>query len=458
MDPAWVGDQLAGTGSRRRLRIVLAIAIIFVTSLGVRLLCWNDVRFEARKVQSGVTSNYKHLAHLLRENGAGSFFDPESTTSDPYLLGHPPGYPIFLAVVFSFFGEADAAIQIVQLFADSVAAVLIFLIAVKLFPFGCAAIAGAMAAISPQFSWNSALLLPDTLAVLPVLLAILLVVHASQPRAMLNMFAAGALIGVSCWLRANTLLFAPFLLLAIPLLFRKGLRISTGLSLLAGTFLVIAPLTIRNAIVFNHFIPVSLGAGQTLIEGIADYDEQKRFALPETDIELIQEEAAKTGNAEYAKSLFSPDGIERDRARLKRGFEVIRANPFWFAGVMAQRAGSMVRLERTPVTSTAPIAEGWLRFPRLAVRLVQKLFITALLLPLVAIGLVVLSRARQWRALCLLLIVPCYYFCVQSALHTEYRYVIAVDCFLFILAAIALYDITLTAKRSWASSRRQPIV
>src|SRR5258707_7063674 len=123
MDLAWSGDQLADKGSRRRLRIVLAIAIIFVTSLGVRLLCWNDVRYEARKVQSGVTSNYKHLAHLLRENGAGSFFDPASTTSDPYLLGHPPGYPIFLAVVFRVFGEADVAIQIVQLFDDSLAAV-----------------------------------------------------------------------------------------------------------------------------------------------------------------------------------------------------------------------------------------------------------------------------------------------------------------------------------------------
>jgi 4-amino-4-deoxy-L-arabinose transferase-like glycosyltransferase len=458
MDLPWSEDQLADKETRRRLLIVVAIAFIFVTSLGVRLLCWNDVRFEARKVQSGVSSNYKHLAHLLRENGAGSFFDPASATSNPGLLGHPPGYPIFLAVVFSFFGESDVAIQIVQLFADSVAAVLIFLIAVRFFPLSCASIAGAMAAISPQFSWNSVLLLPDTLTVLPVLLAILLLVRASEPRTILHMFVAGGLIGVSCWLRANSLLLAPFLLLTIPLLFKKKRRIYAALSLLAGTVLVIAPLTIRNALVFNHFIPVSLGAGQTLIEGIADYDEQNRFGLPETDIELIQEEAARTGNAEYAKSLFSPDGVERDRARLKRGFEVIRAHPFWFAGVMAQRASSMVRLERTPVTSTAPIAEGWLHYPRLAVRLVQKLFITALLLPLVAIGLVVLSRARQWRAICVLLVVPCYYFCVQSVLHTEYRYVIVVDCFLFILAAIALHDIALTAMRSWASARRQPIV
>src|SRR2546430_177497 len=350
--------------------------------MGVRLLCWHDVRFEVWKVQTAVTNNYKHLAHLLRDNGAGSFFDGTSTTSDPDLLGHPPGYPIFLALGYRFFGESDSAIQILQMFVDSLAAVLVFLVAVEFFPLSAAVIAGMMAAISPQFSWNSVLLLPDTLTVFPVLLAILLIVRAHRRRTVLHMFAAGALIGVSCWLRANCLLLAPFLLLAIPLFFKKGLRVPTALALLAGTILVIAPLTIRNALVFHRFIPVSLGAGQTLVEGIADYDTENRFGLPKTDMELIQQEATSNGNPEYAKSLFSPDGFERDRARLKRGFAVIRSHPVWFAGVMARRAGSMVRLERTPLTSTAPVAEGALHYPRLAVRLLQKLFITALLLPL----------------------------------------------------------------------------
>src|SRR5713226_6668690 len=78
-------------------RRLTAIALIFVVALGVRLLCWNDVRSEVWKVQTAVTSNYKHLAHLLRDNGAASFLDRASTSSDPDLLGHPPGYPIFLA-------------------------------------------------------------------------------------------------------------------------------------------------------------------------------------------------------------------------------------------------------------------------------------------------------------------------------------------------------------------------
>jgi 4-amino-4-deoxy-L-arabinose transferase-like glycosyltransferase len=432
-----------------------ALALIFVVALGVRLLCWNDVRLEVWKVQTAVTSNYKHLAHLLRDNGPASFFDRASTSSDPDLLGHPPGYPIFLAVGYSLFGESDTAIQIIQMFADSLAAVVVCLIAAELFPFGVALIAGALAALSPQFSWNSALLLPDTLAVLPLLLAMWLIIRAYKRRALLYLIAAGALIGVSCWLRANSLLFAPFLLLLIPLLFKKGRRIRSALALLAGTVLVIVPLTMRNALVFHRFIPVSLGAGQTLVEGVADYDAEGKFGLPRTDIELIQQEATSKGRPDYANSLFTPDGVERDRARLARGFAVIRSHPFWFAGVMARRASSMIRLERTPLTSTAPITEGPMHYPRFVLRLLQKLFVTAVVLPLVVIGLFILARSRQWRVLAVLLAVPGYYFCVQSALHTEYRYVLAVDCFLFIMAALAIHDIVLVARRKWAAPRRQ---
>jgi len=57
-----------------------------------------------------------------------------------------------------FFGESDSAIQILQMFVDSSAAVLVFLVAVEFFPLGAAVVAGMMAAISPQFSWNSVLL------------------------------------------------------------------------------------------------------------------------------------------------------------------------------------------------------------------------------------------------------------------------------------------------------------
>ncbi|MFN2413804.1 MAG: hypothetical protein ABR603_01545, partial [Pyrinomonadaceae bacterium] len=92
-------------------------------------------------------------------------------------------------------------------------------------------------------------------------------------------------------------------------------------------------------------------------------------------------------------------------------------------------------------------SEGWARAPRLALRALQKLFVTAVFLPLYLAGLFLLVRARRWRALAALLVVPVYYLCAQSPLHTEYRYVLAVHYFLFVVAAVALHHAWLAARR-----------
>ena len=78
------------------------------------------------------------------------------------------------------------------------------------------------------------------------------------------------------------------------------------------------------------------------------------------------------------------------------------------------------------------------RYPRLLVHAVQRLFLTAVALPLALIGLALLIIRRASRALIILSVVPVYFFCVQSIVHTEYRYVLAVDYFLFALAAVSV--------------------
>ena len=117
----------------------------------------------------------------------------------------------------------------------------------------------------------------------------------------------------------------------------------------AGALLLIAPITIKNAIVYKRFVPVSLGAGQTFLEGIADYDKENRFNIPITDLGIMRQEAEWYGKPEYAVHLFIPDGIERDRMRIARGLAVVRSHPFWFAGVVIRRGITSTRLEPVPV-------------------------------------------------------------------------------------------------------------
>ena len=585
-------------------QFLAACLLIFFLALGVRLLTWHDLRLDVWRVQTYVTSDYKYSAYLLARRDFNGFL------YDINRMGHPPGYPVVLAGIFKVWGDSDDAIQLVQVVCDSLAAVVVFMIVFELLPFGVAVIAGLLTVLSPQFSYHSVLLLPDSLAVLPILFAVYLIVRGFKRPQFLTFVLAGALIGVSCWLRANALLLAPFFAICLALLTQRGLRLRFATALLAGALAVIAPVTIKNWVVFGHFIPLSLGAGQTLLEGIADYDTEKQLGIPQTDLGIMRQEAEWHQRPEYALLLFGPDGIKRERMRIARGFAVIRSRPLWFLGVMARRAIASLKLDRvplvakeapvtqrleaadnlTPVWTRAPtqvleekgvvsgntvvesvdegrmlrivgdetkygnqivspliavkpdrdyvfrvplkleegralfkvtgpdpnvtqpqaltasvidITEGvapseqalkrvelpfvsgnhtevrlvlannasgpvrpvarmgtielyelgpsayqWTRIPRLVIRNLQRFFLTAWMLPLTIFGIVILVRAKRRHTVLLLLAVPLYYLLVQSALHTERRYVIAIHYFFAMFAAVFLWMLFGLARRA----------
>lgn len=595
-------DEGQSDASSRR-RFLTLCATIFLIALGVRLLGWHDNRFEATKVEWMVVADYKTAAHQLLAGDFQAFF------GDPYLAGHPPGYSIFLAAIFKVFGDSNTAIQLIQITVDALSTVVVFLIVSELFTKRVAITAGLLVALSPQFAYYALLLLPDSITVLPILVAVYLLIRASKRPHLLTVAAAGAFIGLSCWLRANALLMPLFFSAATLILFERGKRLRYSLALVAGAIVTIAPVTIKNYIAFHHFIPVSLGAGQKLLEGIAEYDDEGRYGIPKSDLGIMRQEAELYQRPDYANVLFGPDGVKRDRLRLARGLAVIRSHPGWYLGVMARRAASFFRLARVPIVSPDPpvthslettdrapmtwsnspaelVAKGvaasdqtkislaedgrfmevsgddskygkqfvsepaavqkytnylfrvpvkleqgrmvvgvedvaggvslsstiidldegkspedqptnvvsipfvsesrsqvritlsnggasdrarlralvggaemfelgptsyrWTRFPRFFIRNIQRFFITAWVLPFVVIGIALLVRMRRVDALAVLLVVPLYYICVQSALHTERRYVIAIHYFLAATAAVPLYALMATL---WESMR-----
>ncbi len=571
--------------SRLQSRVALSI-IIFMVAFGVRVLTWHDTRLEVGKVQTAVVADYQRVALLLREGGVASFFSRSSPLADLNNLGHPPGYSLLLAVIYSF-KQSDTAVQFVQITADSLSAVMIFLILSEFLPLSAGGVAGLMAALSPQLAWNSVLLLPDSISVLPILIAVYLLARATKRPRWVAFLFIGILIGLSCWLRANAMLLTLFFAAATLIVIPKHRHFA--LVVICGALLIVLPLTIRNAIVFHRFLPLSLGAGQTFLEGIADYDRQGRFGVPETDMGIMKQEAEIYQRPDYYGTLFNPDGVERERARLSRGLTIVRAHPFWFAGVMAKRGVSMLRLERSRLLSREPaithsidnlnklypsltidaeklngtvapdaltvlnmdgmtvslfsnlnkygvqflgppipvkaaadyvvavpirLSDGrmrisiqnaagkvysseviehpegvttlefqkvrlpfatihddevrvvwaneaptsrsvaeiggiqlyelgaakylWTRYPRLLVNAIQRLFLTAVVLPIAVFGVLILILKKQRVAIVVLGVVPIYFFTVQSAVHTEYRYVIAVTYFLFAFAGVAV--------------------
>jgi len=579
---------------------------IFLVAFGVRVLTWQDTRLEVEKVQTTVAVNYKSAAQAIRSEGLRGFFSSTSVLAETNHLGHPPGYSIFIAIIRAWFRDSDSAVQLAQIFFDALCAVLIFLIVAGLLTPMAAAIAGLLAALSPQLAWNSVLLLPDSLSVFPILLAVYVLTLMRRRPHLIGFLAVGALVGISCWLRANAMVLTVFLALAAAVVSKSGLtpkriggdkrtrigrRWSYALAVIIGTLLIVLPLTIRNAIVFHRFIPISLGGGQTLLEGIADYDDDGRFGIPRTDLGIMKQEAETFQRPDYKQGLLEPDGVQRDHWRTQRAFAVIRSHPLWFAGVMIQRAGSMLKLERARLVNTHPAIshsldltgvsptaqnpplellsatsssrsrvfleapnsetltvmgddssdgpqaafstrrcspatdcileipirietgrmrvsigdsnklvyisaiieplEGpgpqeqptqllrlpfvsgdlrtvvelsneaspsppvvhigairlyelgparflWLHYPRLLIHALQRVFLTAIILPVAIAGLIILIIQRKRSALVILSVVPLYIFSFQSIFHTEYRYVLAINYFLFAFAAVAV--------------------
>ena len=428
-----------------RKSIFYTMLLIFLVALGARLLVWQHNRSDIERVMTGLTAGYRDDARVLLSGNLSLFLRGPAPPSDATVLAHPPGYAILMAAVFKIFGESDSALRFFQILCDAFSVVLVLLIALELSSSkSIALIAGLLAALSPQLAYNSLLLLPDSISVLPVLLA-LYILARERGKAMRwpNLILAGALLGLSSWLRPNWLLLPLYVAALLPFLLPRGQRLRAAVLLICAALLVIAPLTIRNLIVFHRFIPSSLGAGVTLIEGIADYDEEGRLGLPRTDMEVLRWEAEAYNRADYAGSLYNPDGIERERERVARAMAVIKSHPFWFLGVMLRRAASMLRTERVPVISGSVLKHDSdettiLRYPGVALKSIQKLFITAILLPLSLLGIFLLARRRDRRALAILLVVPVYFLSVQSMLHTEYRYLVALQYLLLTFIAVTL--------------------
>jgi dolichyl-phosphate-mannose-protein mannosyltransferase len=350
----WISRRLAPPcykpcpQEKRFVRLSAACAIIFIVAVGVRLLHWQDNRIQyaqSRALESGLVTLYKSEAARIATKGGILFPSEPVERGDARMLIHPPGYSIFLAMLDGdeVTDASDTKLRLVQVILDAGSAVLILLIASKLFPFSAALISGLLVALSPHLANYSLWLTPDSIAVLPILFAVYLITLASERPRLILIISAGALVGLSCWLRANGLLLAPALALAVLLLFERGKRLRYSLSLVAAAAVVIAPITIRNLVVFRHFIPLSIGAGITMIEGIADYDSDGRFGMPQFDQQVKAKDAEWHNRPDYESNIWVPDGIERDRARLARGLGVIRSNPVWFAGVMLKRAAFMLR-------------------------------------------------------------------------------------------------------------------
>lgn len=477
----WLCCTLA-TRKQIRLRTKLIIGTsIFLLSFCVKSLQAVDLEplmYTTEQIGGGMTAQFDSRAVAIL-NGEGVLLATIHDRSETVVLSHAPGYSIFLSGIYAAFGRNYFTVQLIQNAVNSLSPVLIFLIAGNLVSWRVGAVAGVIAGLSHHLSYFSNVILSDSLCPLPILIGIYILVK-TRPDAKgswKRYVAAGCMLGLSAWIRANPMLLGVFSGVLLIAIFgvRKKILINASL-LVLSSLLTIAPIPIRNYLLYRAFIPIQLGMGINLWEGLADVSDGQYGAR--SDEEVIKQEVELYGNPSYGETWASPDGIMRDRARVRRSLEVIASRPVWFIGAMFRRMAEMLKdsafatlvfrssdtklrdsvaaartanetkrtrrqeLERQTI-SQSPLVVGkslfWMRPPARAVqRLIKE---TGLFFAL--IGLVILLFGSLRRAL-LVMMVPLYFLLFQSVIHTEFRYTLAMRYFLMILAAI-VWTILFTA-------------
>lgn len=459
-----------------RQKLVFAL-LIFVVSFSVKSLQAVDlepVMHTPEQPGARMSSAFDARAVSIVA-GQGILIPGNQDPSDTALLAHAPAYSIFLSAVYSIKGRSYFSVQLVQNLINSVSPVLIFLIAGNLISWRVGIASGLLTAGSHHLSYYSNLVLSDSLCALPILIAVYLLVKARpRRRAPLWLYAlAGLMIGAAAWIRPNPMLMGVAFGVALVVISGRRRRVILNAIVLASvSFLTIAPITIRNYIVYGEFVPIQIGAGLNLWEGLADAS-GGRFGA-RTDDEVILEEIALYGDPRYGESWASPDGIKRDRDRVRRSLDIIAAHPVWYIGTRFSQMGAMLKdtadaplvfrstdtklkdalsisraadqtrrkqrlnernaqeletVDRSALTIGRNIS--WMRPPARAFQRVTKetgvLFILA--------GLAILLAGSRRRVL-LILIVPLYYLLFQSVMHTEFRYTLTMRYFLFVFAAV----------------------
>ena len=189
-------------------------------------------------------------------------------STSPYGIAHPtiwktPGYPVFVGLLYSLVGKnPDLVILLQVLLVGPLTITLTWLLGRRLFGSWVGNAAAVVAALHP-FVWQyEARLFAESLATPLTLLILILILE----RKLTTRSAAlvGALSGVLILVKPSALHIMVAVLVAIWVAWGLRPALPRAAVALGACVLVIAPWTIRNAVEFDSFVPLSFQDSSSL--------------------------------------------------------------------------------------------------------------------------------------------------------------------------------------------------
>jgi 4-amino-4-deoxy-L-arabinose transferase-like glycosyltransferase len=439
----------------RRKQLLIFFALLLI-AISVRVLTLQFMRAHLNDpawFQVGSYAKFDRQARDILDGRQHLFWIDDPTRTD--LAQYPPAFPALVALVYKISGDHSAySVQLVLWFLDLMLSfVLITGMARTAFGWRAAIASSFLLALSPLFAMYAAYPSADAPTTWFVLGGNWLLLVAFKRREVWLALAAGVLLGIACWLRVNPLYLVVGWAVALFVLTAgsRTLKLKLSVAVLAGTVLVIAPIVIRNAIVFPDFTPTGGTIGVNLWEGLGETEFGRANGFLYGDDKMLAVERVRLGlPADAPFEVQWPDGIRRDRERTRESLAFIRQHPIWYAGVMLGRMWGMLKVAGDPVpycaTSGINVTSGKclpasrqggvLAFGVNVLGMAQSV-VRYLFLPLAAFGLYVAMR-RDWRITCLLLVTVVYYLVPGTSAHTEIRYVLPMHGVLTVFAGFAI--------------------
>ena len=442
-------------------KIIVLFCGWLLVALGVRVLTLQFMRAHLQDpgwFQIGTFGRFDGQARDILDGRQNIFWIDDPSRTD--LAQYPPAFSALVALIYKLTGHHSVyAVQIVLWVLDLILSfVLIGGIACTAFGWRAAVASSFLLGLSPLFAMYAAFPsadLPATWFVLGGNWALLL---ALRRKSVSWAAGAGVLLGIACWLRVNPLYlcvgWAIALLAFVPATWPLPswpVRVKTGAAVLVGTIVVIAPIAVRNYLVFPDFTPTGGTIGTSLWEGLGETELGQANGFWCSDDKLIEYERKKYAwPPDMQIELQRPDGIRRDRERARESIAFIRPRPIWYSGVMFGRMWGMLKVAGDPapysgsnginVTSQRCLPQHWqggaVALGVNVLGMIQSV-VRYLFLPLAALGIYIGVR-KDWRASCLLLVTVLYYLVPDTVGHAEMRYVLPMHGVLIVFAGVAV--------------------
>lgn len=232
----------------------LLLALIFLIGIALRLF------FVAEQSPLLIEQHPPGSDMLRYYNWAQKIYQGQSTSG---VFQTPPFYPYLLGGIFKISGGSLKMVLALQMILGLFSAYLLYLIAKDCFSRPVALIALFLYLTYSQFILYEQVMLTDSLGVFLTILFLWFVLEFYKKPNYWRALLGGGLLGLAALNRPTILGFLPLLFLWVIFIFREPRmkRLTYGLLLAGGAFLVILPATIHNYRQTGEFVLISYIGG-----------------------------------------------------------------------------------------------------------------------------------------------------------------------------------------------------